>query len=1037
MPDSPELPRDKAAVEQKAGALERGDTLVDEASALRARGNYAAALARAHEAVKIREDALGPSDPDAMAARVLCGDVAKGAGDYPLALEMYGRNAAILADSFGPSRPEVASATVRAASVYHRMGDFETAEQFGRQALRISRDNAVDDYELGRNCNALGLTLVARGAYDEAGSLLDEALHLMKAVRGEDHEDVAAVLNNLAVLRRASGKPKAARALYKQALDIETRRRPQGHPRIARAHSNLAAILHALGDTREAIEHAEEALAIRTTAFGEDHPSVAQNLNNLAFMYGALGDYPRARDSQERALQIVERTLGASHRHTATALANLAALFMRHGDAERAASLLERARAIRTAALGEDHPAVGTIWNMEGGVASLEGDLKRAEFCYRQALAIREAAFTDDHQSVAQTLSNLAHIIAEQGDDEKAKAFAQRTVAMYERVLGAQHRSLVPALNLLAQVAQREDRPQEARELYQRAYDAAEASTGESSTVRIKALSDAALFEWEQGTPDRAVPLLQRALVALDTRIHRTLPALSFIEQHLVLDDLIEPLTSLALGLAHEEPDHLNSLYQVVSGWKGLLLAGLRRSRFLSKAEGGDDKNVENVLERLRGVLRQIVEHLDGATGEDKLLRELEEERERLERRLSAGAPPPEDQWYPGGMRQLCERLPESAAFVDIFRRGTIGKSARRRYTAVITTHGRVLRTVDLGEVSQIDAVVRTWRKRRLNEASTVTTLSSTLWTPIESALPRDVTTVWVAPDAILTRVPWDALPGGGHARYVCTVPSARELLRLHLREDEPPQSIALVGDVDFGGPGRWRPLPASRAELEAIGEVASRLPLPPTSLRGSDATPRAVSEALLHHSFVHIATHAEALAPPLGEASPAEGTVKQTGRLRWSAQLGAVMGEGPRPVVGRSPLSDTVLVLAGANVHGPAGYLSAAEIAGLNADGVRLVTLSACATGQGREAGIRGVYGLQMGVMAAGARVSLTSLWLVDDEATSFFMQVFYSQLWEETLSPAQALREAQQAVRSRPEWSAPMYWAGWTLSGDGFSPL
>ncbi|HET6852230.1 MAG TPA: CHAT domain-containing protein, partial [Pyrinomonadaceae bacterium] len=33
---------------------------------------------------------------------------------------------------------------------------------------------------------------------------------------------------------------------------------------------------------------------------------------------------------------------------------------------------------------------------------------------------------------------------------------------------------------------------------------------------------------------------------------------------------------------------------------------------------------------------------------------------------------------------------------------------------------------------------------------------------------------------------------------------------------------------------------------------------------------------------------------------------------------------------------------------------------------------------------------------------------------------------------TPAEALRAAQNAIRQKPEWSAPHYWAGFTLQGE-----
>jgi hypothetical protein len=46
--------------------------------------------------------------------------------------------------------------------------------------------------------------------------------------------------------------------------------------------------------------------------------------------------------------------------------------------------------------------------------------------------------------------------------------------------------------------------------------------------------------------------------------------------------------------------------------------------------------------------------------------------------------------------------------------------------------------------------------------------------------------------------------------------------------------------------------------------------------------------------------------------------------------------------------------------------------------------------------------------------------------------MKRFYKNMLEDGMTPATALREAQNSFRQHPIWSAPYYWAGFTLQGD-----
>ncbi len=112
-------------------------------------------------------------------------------------------------------------------------------------------------------------------------------------------------------------------------------------------------------------------------------------------------------------------------------------------------------------------------------------------------------------------------------------------------------------------------------------------------------------------------------------------------------------------------------------------------------------------------------------------------------------------------------------------------------------------------------------------------------------------------------------------------------------------------------------------------------------------------------------------------------------------------------------------------------GFVGLQDIYGLRAP-VNLVVLSACQTALGKDVRGEGLMGLTRGFMYAGASSVVASLWKVDDEATSELMRQFYTNMLQKEMTPAAALREAQNSIRQRPEWQSPYYWAGFTLQGE-----
>lgn len=111
-------------------------------------------------------------------------------------------------------------------------------------------------------------------------------------------------------------------------------------------------------------------------------------------------------------------------------------------------------------------------------------------------------------------------------------------------------------------------------------------------------------------------------------------------------------------------------------------------------------------------------------------------------------------------------------------------------------------------------------------------------------------------------------------------------------------------------------------------------------------------------------------------------------------------------------------------------GKLATWEIQELNLN-AELVVMSACETALGQDMGGEGLMGLTRSFQIAGAHSVVATLWRVEDQATSLFMDHFYTALSRGDSKDA-ALRFAQQTMIEHPRFGHPNYWAAFQLSGD-----
>lgn len=189
--------------------------------------------------------------------------------------------------------------------------------------------------------------------------------------------------------------------------------------------------------------------------------------------------------------------------------------------------------------------------------------------------------------------------------------------------------------------------------------------------------------------------------------------------------------------------------------------------------------------------------------------------------------------------------------------------------------------------------------------------------------------------------------------------------------------------DVDGRG---FDPLPYSREEATKITQMLSaRL------LVGEEATKDKILKLMSSVALVHIASHGSSkseifFAPSLARFSPRprEEDYIFTGKDLFGLQLRA-----------------------------------------------KLVVLSTCQSAYGKISP-EGVVNITRAFLCSGARSVLASLWVVEDEASIWFMTFFYEHL-REGKTASEALNQAMKCMRESKNFNEERHWAPYVLIGDG----
>lgn len=423
-------------------------------------------------------------------------------------------------------------------------------------------------------------------------------------------------------------------------------------------------------------------------------------------------------------------------------------------------------------------------------------------------------------------------------------------------------------------------------------------------------------------------------------------------------------------------------------------------------------------------------------------------------------APPFEPSLTPS---QASEHLPRGSRLVSYVRFDQVDWLAARFpvdplrtpwYVAfVLADPDTTPRCVSLGPAGPIDEAVARWRQAVGAGDATARLrwgerLRRAIWDPLAFSL-RGARKIMLVPDGSLNEVSFAALPAGPR-EFLADRPTVlhrlvRESDVLRPRPQEPgPLSALLVGDPDFDAPneaeqlasadrslpawsasfgGKAGRLPATADEIQRVREALESGGAPGPRLRtleGRAATEGAVKRLAVGCRVVHIATHGFYLDPAHGEGVAGEGNKMRSDALSYCG-----------------------ILLAGANNSRLArteghedGWLTGEELSGMPLQNADWLVLSGCGSGLGPVAGHEGVFGLPRAARAAGVRTTIVSLWAVNDEATSAWMNALYRGRFVLGLSTDEAVWQASRSVLARlralgrdPD---PRDWAGFVAIGD-----
>jgi len=866
-----------------------------------------------------------------------------------------------------------------------RLGQYKRARELGEAALAMKLRLGLDN-DLFRSYNALGLLAHHEGRYADAVSLFENAQSSARKVN--DSFSVAKATGNLGLVHSDLGQLDLAR---KEILYFASYARQGGDTAaFANQLNNLGMVEARAGDVAAAIDWLNKAKALYDAIDYATGKEAAYG--QLGSVYSALGEEQRAIAYIDSAMAVA-RKVGLL-REEAEDLLVYAGLISETGDHTSALRHLALARKLADSA----------------GLQSRAGDIAREEAREHAALSRLDLAIAriDDAIAIHRKAGNEFELLedeilaAEVAQSAKNPVKAQAALSDAGRI----------AKKLAVPVAQENVALGTAR-VADIAGDAAgvlRALPGGIRFVRLGALAEseanalrarafARLGQWPE-----AVSSGRKAVDALDMvrgKIGEGPTRSAFMSDNVaVYGDLIVAL--LELGRTQEA-------FEVADAARGrALLDHLSALKTSARSSARDISDADRLLRRIDALTEQL--RVGDTTRAPERTVALRNDQKRIIASLSAARTEYEDR-----MRRAARVDPRGSALLGASHvglseiRSALGADEilveyfampSRLYGFVIARDTVVSFTSaiplkSLGDRVRIVTDLMSHGNAAAGMSGQLRSLFDLVMGPV-ARLPQFSRSraIVVVPDAALTYLPFAALIDRDgkylvESHSILTMPSASAVPLLRRSQS----GVARSADAIFA------PFPQElRGTLDEAKSVKATLDNARVFL-GPRATEAQLRAALESGGNVHVATHAV-----LNHSNPMFSRIElypgQTRSLHDDGSLDL------HEALEMSVRSDLV-------------YLSGCETgAG-----------SSWSTGFRRE---RDYATLSQAILYAGSQNVVATLWRVDDAGASVFATRFYHAL--KTEDPTAALAEAQRETLLDRKYSAPRYWAPYTLGGSGY---
>ncbi|CAG7847041.1 SubName: Full=Uncharacterized protein {ECO:0000313/EMBL:CCA68224.1} [Serendipita indica DSM 11827] len=353
--------------------------------------------------------------------------------------------------------------------LYESLGDPKSCRELLESALHQVRQLKGEEHEdsiwvMGK----LALDLLRCHRLQEAEEMHREVLRLRLKIFGGRHLDTIKAMNGLSISLNSRGQLEEAEKLQKEALALQLELLGGRHLDTISTMHSLASTLRDRGQLEEAEKLKQEVLALRLEILGRRHLDTILAMTSLAGTLGLRGRLDEAERMEREALDLQIEIYGERHPRTISLISNLACTLFGLGRLDEAEKMEREVIIAEIEILGQRHPDTISAMHNLGATLYKRGRLDEAETIQREALTLQLELFGRRHLDTISAMAALAYTLCDRGQLDEADRLRQEVLALRLEILGESHLDTISAMKNLADILIRRGQLDEAEKVERR-----------------------------------------------------------------------------------------------------------------------------------------------------------------------------------------------------------------------------------------------------------------------------------------------------------------------------------------------------------------------------------------------------------------------------------------------------------------------------------------------------------------------------------------------------------------------------------------